>query len=634
MAKYQINREQGPIRLVKSKKLVGLKLEPSRSAKDQEYIDKELLNHFGGFKLVTLKSDGESVDEELDKIREKEEVAVGTHIYFAEGSDTPVVPTGEIAITFEEGVSEGEQQIALEEFALELVERRSPYFVIAKVTPDSPNPIKVAQALQDSLLVKIADPDLDIVLDEYETIPSDHLLGQEWHLKNQGFLPGSGVRLRVGADAKVIDAWDKLGNYGSSNITVAVIDTGFDLTHPDLKGKVVNPYNVFKQSSQVPQGDPRYHHGTSCASVAVAAANASGIVGSAPNARLMPLHGTSFSDRDTEVMFDYCVRNGADIISCSWGTTDPAHRLNYRKDQAIRKAATQGRNGKGCVILYAAGNEGKSYINYYAAHPNVIAVGATTSQDQHASYSNQGAELSIVAPSNGHWPILAARAWWDEGDTRYSGNYRYYIDGVSRGNHYKHFGGTSSSTPLVAGICALILSANPDLTGAEVKDILIQTADKVGQPTDYYRGHSRKFGYGRVNAMRAIEEAIRRRGNRIQPVGGATGGSTPSTGTITTTTDTTDTSSGLFEVEVNDTVQMGWGVQVGAYSNYGSVMSLVSRLKRTYGQPVYVKSMNKGGQILYLVIVGAFANIDDARSLQRQLQTEFSGAYIKNLQDV
>jgi subtilisin family serine protease len=309
--------------------------------------------------------------------------------------------------------------------------------------------------------------------------------------------------------------------------------------------------------------------------------------------------------------------------------------LGYRKDQAIRKAATQGRNGKGCVILYAAGNEGKSYVNYYAAHPNVIAVGASTSQDHHARYSNQGAELDVVAPSNGHWPILAARAWWDEGDTRYSGNYRFYIDGVSRGNHYKHFGGTSSSTPLVAGICALILSANPDLTGAEVKEILIKTADKVGHPTEYYRGHSRKYGYGRVNALRAVEEAVRRRGNRVEPLG-STGntGSTVSTGSSPSGTGTSETSSGLFEVDVNDTVQMGWGVQVGAYSNYGGVMNLVSRLKRTYGQPVYVKSINRGGRILYIVIVGAYANIDDARSLQRKLQREFSGAFVKNLRDV
>jgi cell division septation protein DedD len=133
-----------------------------------------------------------------------------------------------------------------------------------------------------------------------------------------------------------------------------------------------------------------------------------------------------------------------------------------------------------------------------------------------------------------------------------------------------------------------------------------------------------------VNAEKAVAEAIRRRGNRpAQPTvdSSDTLGGTP-------TTDPGTGSSGLFEVEVSDTVQMGWGVQIGAYSNYGGVMRLVSRLKRAYGQPVHVASINRGGRVLYLVIVGAYANINDARDLQRRLRSEFSGAFIKNLRDV
>lgn len=650
MAKYLINRDQGPVRLIKSQKLVGLKLKPTRGTADPAFIEEELRNDFGGFKLVTLKEEAKSVDQQLDEVRAQPVVDLGTHVYYAEGSDTPVVPTGELCITFEEGVSEGEQQIALDEFALKLLDRRTPYIVIAEVTPNSPNPIKVAQALQQSLLVKIAEPDIDIILDEYSLVPNDHLINQQWHLQNRGQIPGVGARLRSGADCKVFDAWRTLGNRGSSQITVAVIDTGFDLNHPDLKGKVYRPYNVFRNSNQIAQGDDRYTHGTPCASVAVAAANSSGIVGAAPESRLMPIHGSSFADSDTERMFNYCVRNGADIISCSWGTTDPAHRLNYRKDQALRRAATQGRNGKGCVILYAAGNDSKNYINYYAAHPSVIAVAASTSQDYHANYSNQGSEIDVCAPSSGHWPILAARAWWDKGDTNRVGNNKYYIDGISRGNHYKHFGGTSSSTPLVAGICALILSANPDLTAQEVKQILTSTADKIGDSREYIGGRSRKYGYGRVNAERAVAEAIRRRGNRVsQPTTPSTGsgtfgsggsGSTSNTNTGSTSQPSTNTGSdngdsGLFRIKVSDTVQLGWSVQIGAYSNYGGVMSLVNRLERQYKQPVHVHTVNAGGRTLYKVLVGAYSNINDARSLQRTLQRNgFSQAFIKNLKDV
>ncbi|MBK6901386.1 MAG: S8 family serine peptidase [Saprospirales bacterium] len=82
---------------------------------------------------------------------------------------------------------------------------------------------------------------------------------------------------------------------------------------------------------------------------------------------------------------------------------------------------------------------------------------------------------------------------------------------VPGGDRYMHFGGTSGATPIVAGICALMLSVNPDLTSREVKQILKDTADKVGSPSEYVNGHSLRFGYGRVNADRAVAEAIRRK---------------------------------------------------------------------------------------------------------------------------
>ncbi len=644
MAKYVINGDNGPIRLVKSKKLVGLKVKSTRGIEKEDYVNKEIHKNLGGFKLVELDAADNGLDEKLDEVRGKEEVELGTHVYFAEGSDKAIVPSGEITITFEEGVSEEEQQIALDEFALILDERRGPYLVIAKVSSQSPNPIKVAQALQQSLLVKVAEPDLDIILDEYSVIPRDHLLAQQWHLKNQGSVPGVNVRLRAGADCKVLDAWRTLGNRGSSDVVIALIDNGFDLAHPDLKGKVFMPIDLRANSSQLSQGDSRYTHGTPCASVALASANSSGIVGAAPNSKFMPINGTSFLDRNTEIMFDYCVNNGADIISCSWGTINPNHRLNYRKEQAIARAATKGRNGKGCVILFAVGNEGKSYVNYYAAHPNVIAVGACTSQDRHAFYSNTGREIDVVAPSSGDWPILAARAWWDNGDSQQQGHKKYYIDGVNRGRNYKHFGGTSSSTPLVAGICALMLSANPNLTGAEIKQILINTADKIGHSSEYTRGHSLKYGYGRVNAERAVAEAIRRRGNSFNrpntpsttaaPLGNTGSGTNRPTGGGTSTNPNTSTGD-LFQVSVNDTVKLGWGVQVGAYGNYDGVMALVNRLERDYGQPVHVNSSASSGRVIYRVIVGAYSDINDARNLQRRLQSAgFTGAFIKNLKDI
>lgn len=620
MSKITVRSGKGEIIVKKSAQLVGVKTKEKEEITDKSFVKEEIIPSLGGFNIVTLEQDGETVDQKLDEVRQRDDVKVGTHVYYAEGSNKPMVPTGEIYIVFEDGVGPNEQQVVLEEFSLALVERRDDTSIVVKVTPQSPNPLKVASALQKISLVKLAEPDLDMPLDEYLVEPLDELLPHEWHLENTGFVVDVNFRLRKGADAKIKDAWRRLNNTGSSQVTIAVIDNGFDLSHPDLREKVVKPYNVWDRNNVVPQGNPQYTHGTPCASVALASSNGRGIVGAAPNARFMPVSGTSFSVRDTEEMFNYCIKNGADVISCSWGTTDSNFTLSPIKEQAIAKAAREGRNGKGCVICFAAGNEDLNYLNFYATHPDVIAVGASTSQDLHASYSNRGRELSVVAPSNGDWPIIAARASWDQGLSNESGEFKYWRDGRSRGSNYKHFGGTSSSTPLVAGICALILSANPDLTAKEVKDILQKTADKIGSPTDYVNGHSIKYGYGRVNADKAVAEALRmaeKPAPVIEVAESVSGGQ------------------GLFRFDVRRQDPSGWGVQIGAFYEYGNVLIQTEKLQRAFGQPVIVNINELNGKTVYKVVVGASADRNSINTLLKDIQRGgYPGAFARNLQDL
>lgn len=617
MSKLTIKNGKGELTLKKSQTLVGLK---TNEDTDKAYVDKRVFKNLGGFEVVTLNQEGNTLDEKLDEVRSKSEVDVGTHVYYSEGSDRPVIPTGEIFITFEEGVSESEQQIVLDEYALALVNRREGNRITAKVTANSPNPIKVANALQAISLVRMAEPDFDTILDEYAFVaPVDDLVTHEWHLRNDGFVADVDYRLRKGADAKVVDAWQRLGNTGSSNISIAIIDNGFDLTHPDLKDKIIKPFDLWNQSSVVLQGDKRFTHGTPCASVALAASNGQGIVGAAPLAKFMPVSGTSFSVSATEQMFDYCIKNGADIISCSWGTTDPNFRLNTLKEEAITNAARKGRNGKGCVILFAVGNDNVDFVNFYAAHPDVIAVAASTSQDSYATYSNRGREVSICAPSNGDWPIIAARAWWDEGLESEAGNYKFWRDGLSRGKHYKHFGGTSSSTPLVAGICALILSANPDLTAKEVKDILQKTADKIGSPSEYSNGHSIKYGYGRINADRAVAEALRLKESVAPPK---------------EIQNTVSNGQGLFLFDVKKQAPSGYGVQIGAFYEYGNVLIQVERLQKKFGEKTVVSINELNGKTVYKVVVGAFSSKSSAQSLQKRMKDAGQDGFLRNLADL
>lgn len=621
MAALIVKSEKGELKLRKSSQFVGLRTKENIQTDAQNYVDKSLVQ-LGGFDVVTLKSNN-NIDNELDAIRQYDEVEIGTHVYYAEGSKSPMVATGEVFVIFEDGVSTAEQEIVFDEFNLILVERRTPSTVLVRTTMYSPNPFKVMNQLQKLSLVKVAEADFDIPLDEYgSVILSDDLIDHQWHLKNNGRLPDSNHNIKAGADARIVDAWNRLGNPGKSNIKVAVIDNGFDANHPDLKSKIIKPYNVLSRANSVPQGNRRFTHGTPCASVAVAASNGNGIVGSAPNAKLIPIHGTSFSDEVTERMFDYCIRHGADVISCSWGTTDPRHSLNYRKRAAIKKAATQGRNGKGAVIVYAAGNEQLDYINYYAAHDNVIAVAASNSQDKHAYYSNRGAGISVCAPSNGDWPIIAARASWDEGHSSQSGQRKYWADGISRGNKYKHFGGTSSATPLVAGICALMLSANPDLTAAQVKSILERTADKIGYSWEYdSTGYSSKYGYGRVNADKAVAEAIRLYDKTVTPPPAET-------------EEEVSSGRGLFLFDVKKQAPVGYGVQIGAFYEYGNVLIQVEQLQKQFGEKVVVSINELNGKTVYKVVVGVFNNKSDASSLRTRIKRAGKDGFVRNLKDL
>lgn len=635
MSKLTIQSGKKEINLQKSSSLVGLKTTEDINTADQEYVEKEVIKNLGGFNVVTLTGERD-VNDQLDEVRQKNEVEVGTHVYYVEGSNRPLVATGEIYIVFESGASEEEQAIALDEFNLTLVERRTQEEIIAKVTAKSPNPFKVAAALQNISMVKLAEPDLDTVLDEYFSPPKDDLVDHLWQFENSGFVSDVNFRLKKGADAKVVDAWRRLGNMGSSKVVVAVIDNGFDLSHPDLKNKVFKPFDLWNQSSNLLQGDARFTHGTPCASVAIAASNNTGIVGAAPNAKFMAVSGTSFNWRATEQMFEYCARNGADIISCSWGTTDQSFALNAVKEEAITKAARNGRNGKGCVILYAVGNDDKEFVNFYAAHPDVIAVAACTSQDEHANYSNRGREVSICAPSNGDWPIIAARAWWDEGLNSEVGNFRFWRDGRSRGKHYKHFGGTSAATPLVAGICALMLSANPNLTAKEVKEILQSTADKIGNSWEYKNGHSRKFGYGKVNADRAVAEAIRRR-DRFAPVntnsssGSSSSSSTPSTPQVEPKV---TSGSGLFKFSVKRQDSKGYSVQMGVFAEYGNVLIQAEKLQRLFREDIIVNINELKGKTVYKVLVGEFTRKADAQKLMTKMKNAGVKGFVKNLKDL
>jgi len=466
----------------------------------------------GGFQLARAGKTVEETDRNLDVARANPVVSVGTHVFHTSDDGVPFVPTGVLFVRFTGAATPEERRSLLKSHSLEILEARTSDEFLVKVSPQSDNPLKVSARLQDSPLVSIAEPEFASPARLLQIdLTQDALLQEQWHLRNTGHHRGSSVGFVKGADARVIDAWQELNSFGSPEVVIAVIDDGFDLTHPDLaaEGKIVHPWDFGRNTTDPSPGDGDWH-GTACAGVAAAASGAGQVVGAAPSARVMPIRWSGFlSDSDIERWFEHAQTSGASVVSCSWSARARHFPLTERMFQAIDRCATEGRGGRGCVIVFAAGNSNVDIddaagrtVNGFATHPSVIAVSASTSNDEAASYSSHGKSISVCAPSNGQggWGILTA----DVTGVTASGAHR----GYGKGDYTYDFGGTSSACPLVSGVCALVLNANPQLTAAEVKALLQRTARKIGPLTEYENGHSTAFGHGCVNAHEVVKEAL------------------------------------------------------------------------------------------------------------------------------
>jgi subtilisin family serine protease len=340
---------------------------------------------------------------------------------------------------------------------------------------------------------------------------------QQWHLA--GAVIGGQA---VDAHANVQAAWALSEGAGT---VIAVIDDGVDIDHPEFDAgeKVVAPYDVTEDRS-----DPRPYyaddrHGTACAGVATAA-GVLGACGVAPKAKLMPIRlASGLGSMDEADAFYWALRNGADVISCSWGPVDgtwwnpadPRHNLKVPLPDntrlAIDAAATSGRAGRGCVVLFAAGNGNESVDNDgYASHETVIAVAACNDRSTRSAYSDFGDAVWCSFPSSHGEPSLTPGIWTTDRSGPLGYNDGRESLGDERGYFTNSFGGTSSACPGAAGVAALVLAANPWLTRLEVKDILKNCCDKIDPTGVQYdaQGHSPAYGWGRLNAERAVRLAL------------------------------------------------------------------------------------------------------------------------------
>lgn len=474
----------------------GLEFQPAESQRDIE---------------VYRVAEG-SLDKAMKVLRaQSPDIDWCAHVYHMPGDPKGLmIPLDSIYVEFKPDADPKAINRLLATHKLELMpaEGDNPNAFLLKLTSESTaNPIKIANALAALGHVELAEPDFAMKMQLFLHIPTDPRFRDQWHLENRG-----GFGLTAGADVAAPAAWDL--TRGDRSVVVAVMDDGVQISHPDFSspGKIVAPRDFGQNDFDPSPAAIDDNHGTACAGVAVADENGIGVVGLAPNCALMPIRTSGMiSNQTIQALFDYATTSGADVISCSWGVAADFFTLSTPMIESIRRAAQNGRNGRGCVVLFAAGNEDRPVDGFdgatrvrsgFAIHPDVIAVAASNSNDVRSHYSNFGAQIWVCAPSSG------------SGGRRIVTTDRTGSAGYQTGDYttVNGFGGTSSSTPLVAGLCGLILSVNPDLTSGEVREILRDTARKIDPGSGNYdvNGHSDLYGFGRVDAFLAVQEAQRR----------------------------------------------------------------------------------------------------------------------------
>ena len=444
-------------------------------------------------------------------LKSEKDVQFAGHVLVDPQSNKPVLYTENLFIKFDDDLAESTCRKIVKAAGLS-VKRKLEYarntFFVEAPEGTGQEVFPIAETLLKKKEVELCHPELVRKMEWRTAFP------QQWHLKK------STINGTVyDAHAHVDSAW---ALSQGENITIAVIDDGVDLDHEEFagSGKLIAPRDVTGANDD-PRPGSGDNHGTACAGVATGN-GFHGASGVAPKARLMAIRYASPLGSQAEAdAFIWAAQHGADVISCSWGPEDGAwwdprdplhHTVVPLPDStrlAIDWAVTNGRNGKGCVITWAAGNGNESVDNDgYASYEKVIAVAACHAKEKRSAYSDFGKAIWCTFPSND--TLLPIPGIWT---TDRSGTAGYNPGQDSRGDaegHYVNdFGGTSSSCPGVAGVAALILARNPSLRWDEVKDLLKRSCDQIDPAAGKYNlnGHSLLYGYGRINAKRAVELA-------------------------------------------------------------------------------------------------------------------------------
>lgn len=441
-----------------------------------------------------------------------------------------------LCVKFDDSLALEAQAALLAQYGLVVVKTAAEnhgLWKLAVATANGEETVWICQTLGLEPGVEWASPNFFSVYQKLDAVDdqiADELFPQQWHLYTPDPLVTSN-RIPAVPEAAINapGAWNV--TTGSNDLIVGVIDDGVDATHPDLE---VLP--GFDAVDGVGAGGPEGladGHGTAVAGVIAAKLNGFGVVGVAPNVKILPVRlvtGGVLSDDQIRSAFLFCVDRGASVINNSWGYPSPNDPCVTTDDSAGKRpigpivgdglnyALAVGRGGKGTVILFAAGND-RALIDGDELNGNsqVVTVAASNNLARRSWYSSYGRVVDVCAPSSdfipandNNDPLSCAGSIWTGGTLSITTTDPLVVPGYDDDGYTGDFGGTSSACPTAAGVAALVLTVNPNLRSEEVRFVLQRTADKIDWQGGQYDGNgfSLYYGHGRVNAASAVGFAM------------------------------------------------------------------------------------------------------------------------------